>query len=135
MKIFGILLLLTFASCRGFAQIKIADIKQLTPKEAYSNIKVIPMHSDPNSSVFVIYIKMAVKKHLHQYHTEVVTVLEGTGDMYLGGKTFKISKGDHLIIPPNTAHAVITTSKTPLKVLSVQSPQFLGNDRIFVDNN
>ena len=64
-----------------------------------------------------------------------MTVLEGTGDMYLGGKTFKISKGDHLIIPPNTAHAVITTSKTPLKVLSVQSPQFLGNDRIFVDKN
>jgi len=36
-------------------------------------------------------------------------------------------------VPPNTAHAVVTTSPKPLKVLSVQSPQFLGQDRIVIE--
>ena len=125
---------LLFIGCQSYGQLKTTEIKDLAPKEEYSNIKVIPLHSDKNSSVFLIFVKLAVNKHKHQFHTEVVTVLDGKGMMYLGGETFPIRKGDHIIIPPNTAHAVVTTGKNPLKVLSVQSPEFLGHDRIFVDD-
>jgi quercetin dioxygenase-like cupin family protein len=134
MKIISSVLLLLVVSYSSFAQFDAKTVGALSPKEAYRNIKVIPLHSDTNSSVYLIFIKQAVKKHLHAYHTEVVTVLEGSARMYLGGETLKIAKGDHIIIPPNTAHAVITTSKKPLKVLSVQSPQFLGKDRIFIED-
>jgi mannose-6-phosphate isomerase-like protein (cupin superfamily) len=126
---FGFLLICNLTFC----QTKIQDIKKITPSGEYANIKVIPVHNDMNSSVFLIYVKQAVRKHIHKYHTEVVTVLEGKGTMYLDGASFSISPGDHIVIPQNTAHAVITTSKKPLKVLSVQSPQFLGKDRVFVD--
>ena len=129
-----LILALLFIGSQSYGQLKTTEIKDLEPKEEYSNIKVIPLHSDENSSVFLIFVKLAVKKHKHQFHTEVVTVLDGKGMMYLGGETFPIRKGDHIIIPPNTAHAVVTTGKTPLKVLSVQSPEFLGHDRIFVDD-
>jgi mannose-6-phosphate isomerase-like protein (cupin superfamily) len=129
-----LILALLFIGSQSYGQLKTTEIKDLEPKEEYSNIKVIPLHSDPNSSVFLIYVKLAVKKHKHQFHTEVVTVLDGKGMMYMGGETFPISKGDHIIIPPNTAHAVVTTGKTPLKVLSVQSPEFMGHDRVFVDD-
>ena len=43
------------------------------------------------------------------------------------------AKGDHIIVPPNTAHAVVTTSSKPLKVISVQSPEFLEDDMIFME--
>ena len=115
------------------AQILTQDANSMRPKEEYTNVMTIPLHSDDNTSVFMIFVKQAVRKHVHQYHTEVITVLDGTGRMYLGGDYFDIKKGDHIIVPPNTAHAVITTSVKPLKVLSVQSPQFLGQDRIFIE--
>lgn len=114
------------------AQILTQNANTINPKEEYTNVKVIPLHSDENTSVFMIFVKQAVRKHVHQYHTEVITILDGTGRMYLGGDYFDVKKGDHIVVPPNTAHAVITTSSKPLKVISVQSPQFLGRDRIMI---
>lgn len=116
------------------AQVLTQDANTISPKEEYTNVKTIPLHSDDNTSVFMIFVKQAVRKHVHQYHTEVITVLDGTGRMYLGGDYFDVKKGDHIIVPPNTAHAVVTTSAKPLKVLSAQSPQFLGQDRIFIED-
>lgn len=127
--ILALLLSSTFLS----AQILTQNAYTMSPKEEYTNVKTIPLHSDENTSVFMIFVKQAVRKHVHQYHTEVITVLDGTGRMYLGGEYFDVKKGDHIVVPPNTAHAVITTSSKPLKVLSVQSPQFLGQDRIVIE--
>jgi mannose-6-phosphate isomerase-like protein (cupin superfamily) len=50
--------------------------------------------------------------------------------MKLGNATFKISEGDVIFIPLNTFHSVKSTGKVPLKVLSIQSPEFDGSDRI-----
>jgi len=122
--------LMSYAS---FAQVltqKTADIK---PQEEYTNVKMVPLHSDENTSLFLIFVKQSVRKHVHQYHTEVVTILEGTGRMYLGGEYFDVKAGDHIVIPPNTAHGVVTTSSKPLKVLSAQSPEFFGDDRVFIE--
>ncbi len=112
------------------AQILTQTAAELAPTEAYTNVKAVTLHDDENTTVYMIFIKQAVPKHLHQYHTEVITVIAGRGRMMLGGEYFNIKKGDHIIVPPNTAHAVITTSTRPLQVLSVQTPQFLGQDRM-----
>jgi mannose-6-phosphate isomerase-like protein (cupin superfamily) len=100
---------------------------------AYDNIYSFPVSSDSLSSSFVIFIKKEVKKHKHISHSEHVYVLEGEGEMLLGDKTFRIKKGDVIFIPMNTPHAVKTTSVSPVKVLSVQSPYFDGKDRILID--
>jgi mannose-6-phosphate isomerase-like protein (cupin superfamily) len=97
------------------------------------NIYVRPLYSDSLSSSYVIFIKKQVKLHKHINHTEHVMVLAGSGDMVLGDKVFPIKKGDVVFIPKNTPHSVVTTSKKPLKVVSIQSPQFLGKDRVFLE--
>ena len=71
MKIISSVLLLLVVSYSSFAQFDAKTVGALSPKEAYRNIKVIPLHSDTNSSVYLIFIKQAVKKHLHAYHTEL----------------------------------------------------------------
>jgi mannose-6-phosphate isomerase-like protein (cupin superfamily) len=58
-------------------------------------------------------------------------VLEGKAEMTLNDKTFSIKKGDVIFIPKNSFHSVKTTSKIPLKVLSIQAPYFDGKDRVF----
>ena len=59
-----------------------------------------------------------------------MTLRQAQGDKE---KVFEIKKGDVVFIPKNTAHAVKSTGKQPLKVLSVQSPNFDGKDRIFIE--
>jgi mannose-6-phosphate isomerase-like protein (cupin superfamily) len=94
--------------------------------------KVIKLSDDPHCSSFFICIPEQVKKHKHEHHTEHVYVLEGEAEMVLGEKKFTVRKGDFFIIPQGTPHAVKVTSSIPLKVISVQSPQFDGSDRVWV---
>jgi mannose-6-phosphate isomerase-like protein (cupin superfamily) len=97
------------------------------------NIYARVLYTDSLSSSFVIFIKKEVKLHKHQHHTEHVMVLEGEATMTLGDKVFKIKKGDVVFIPKNTPHSVVTTSAVPLKVISLQAPNFDGSDRILLE--
>ncbi len=101
--------------------------------DSLENIYVRPLYSDSLSSSFVIFIKNEVKLHKHNAHTEHVMVLQGEGTMVLGDSTFTIKKGDIVFIPKGTPHKVLTTSKIPLKVISIQSPNFDGSDRLMLE--
>jgi mannose-6-phosphate isomerase-like protein (cupin superfamily) len=108
--------------------------KDFVAPDVYENIAVKPIQSDDLSSTFVIWVKREVKSHKHEEHTEVVFVLKGKGEMKVGEETKKIKKGDVVIIPHGTIHSVRTTSRKPLQVISAQSPNFDGTDRIMIDN-
>ncbi|BFM12896.1 hypothetical protein R50072_30490 [Simiduia litorea] len=97
-----------------------------------TNIEVITLASDKHSSTFVIFIRDAVPNHIHQHHSESIYVLEGQGLMRLGDKTVAIGPGDFLHVPEGRVHGVQVTSETPLKVLSIQAPEFTGADRVLV---
>lgn len=101
---------------------------------AFDNLYNRPLYSDPEASSFVIFVKKEVKEHKHVTHAEHIVVLEGEADMTLDAKSFKIKKGDMIFVPKNTWHAVKVTSKIPLKVLSIQAPNFDGKDRIFKES-
>jgi mannose-6-phosphate isomerase-like protein (cupin superfamily) len=78
-------------------------------------------------------VKKEVKKHKHTIHSEHVYILDGEGIMLLGEKKFPVKKGMMIFIPMNIIHEVKVTSVSPLKVLSIQSPEFDGKDRILID--
>lgn len=101
--------------------------------DSVSNVHVVPLYSDSLSSSFLIFIKKEVKLHKHAEHTEHVFVLDGEATMLLGDSTFTVKKGDIIFIPKGTPHRVTTTSKKPLKVVSLQSPHFDGKDRILLE--
>lgn len=102
-------------------------------KTVSDNIYNSPAFGDSLASSFVIVIKKEVKLHKHLKHSEHVVVLDGEGIMKLDQKEIVIKKGDLVFIPKNTPHAVKTTSKQPLKVISIQAPNFDGKDRVFID--
>jgi len=108
-------------------------IDTLKVKESYENVLVKKLNSDKNASTFLILIKKEVKLHKHLHHSETIYVIEGTGNMVLGTQKYPIKKGDVLFIPENTPHSVIVTSEIPLKVLSIQAPEFDGTDRILLE--
>jgi quercetin dioxygenase-like cupin family protein len=87
---------------------------------------------DSLQSSFIIWIKKDVKGHFHEEHTENIVVIEGKAEMLFDGQRIIVKKGDYLNIPRGTKHSVTKViSRKPLKVLSIQAPNFDGNDRIF----
>lgn len=121
------------------AVIGLTSIAQTVKPEAitidtgsYENVHIEKISEDSLHSSYVIWVKHGVKPHYHQRHTEIIIVLEGEGTMAFNDSSFTVSDGDYLVIPPGTVHSVVTTSETPLKVISIQMPKFDG-DRIWID--
>lgn len=109
------------------------NVDTIQVQDSYENVFVKKLNSDKNASTFLIFIKKEVKLHKHVTHSETIYVLEGKGVMLLGDKKMEVKKGDVLFIPENTPHSVQVTSTVPLKVLSIQAPEFDGTDRVYME--
>ncbi|NQV52439.1 MAG: cupin domain-containing protein [Flavobacteriales bacterium] len=109
------------------------SLEDLAPSGAYDNIHVQKLDDDSLTTTYVIWVKQSVKEHFHAAHTEVVYVLEGKGTMTLDDDERVMQKGDYVFIPKGTRHSVQVLSDEAMKVLSIQTPQFDGSDRVFVD--
>lgn len=129
LSIVGIIL---FSSCFGQ---QIISASSVTAPENLENISVQKISSDSLVSTFVIFIKEKVPMHKHAHHSENVYILEGEGTMTVGEITKDIKPGDIIFIPENTFHEVTVTSTLPLKVISIQAPEFDGTDRILYLKN
>ena len=130
MQRLSLIIISTF--CFVLAQAQLINTNENVPDSvSYPNVYVKPIHTDSLQSTFMIWVKKEVKPHFHQYHTEYIQVVSGTGTMTLDDSTFVIKQGDAVIIPMGAIHSVITTSEKPLKVISVQAPKFDG-DRVWV---
>ena len=124
------LLIFIFLTQETSAQ-KVFTVGDLT-YDGEEEIHVSPLANDKNASSYVIWIKSGVKAHFHAVHTEYVHILGGEGIMFLGMEERKVSEGDLIVIPTNTVHSVEVTSTIPMKVISIQTPEFKGQDRVFV---
>jgi quercetin dioxygenase-like cupin family protein len=115
------------------SQYIISSIDQILHDKDFENIHVKKISSDSSSSTFAIWIKQKVKLHKHVYHTENVLIDKGFGEFQINDSIYKVAAGDWIVIPKNTWHGVIVNSKSTMKVISVQSPEYFGKDRIFKD--
>ena len=125
------ILALTFIPLIYKSQDIISSINQIQAERDFDNIHVKKISSDSSSSTFAIWIKQKVKLHKHVYHTENVLIDKGFGEFQINDSIYKVAAGDWIVIPKNTWHGVIVNSKKTMKVISVQSPEYFGKDRIF----
>jgi len=132
MRLFSILFLIIVFTGSSFAQ-RFAHITDQLPGGEYENIHVKKLDDDPLTTTYLIWVKETVREHHHSEHTEVVYVFEGEGLMTLGEQEQKIGPGDYVFVPKGTLHSVQVLSEEPMKVMSIQTPQFDGSDRIFSD--
>ena len=109
----------------------INSFDKIEPDNDYDNIYVKKLSSESNATTFAIWIKKSVRLHKHIEHIENVYITEGNGDFQLGDTIYKVNSGDLIVIPKNTWHGVIVNYQKPMKVISIQSPEFHGKDRIF----
>lgn len=108
-------------------------MNSIQPEQEVTEVFAKKIYSDSLSTTFVIWVKTNVLLHKHEFHTEQVYILAGTAIMVVGDSIFTIKPGDMIFIPENTPHSVKVTSIELLKVISIQSPEFLGNDRVILE--
>ena len=106
----------------------------LSPKNPLNPIEIIQLAANKDASCYTIWVKEKVAPHIHKEHTEMVYIIEGSGVFKLDNKAHQIQPGTFLFIPPGVVHSVKVTSANPMKVLSIQTPEFKGVDRHFVTN-
>jgi quercetin dioxygenase-like cupin family protein len=77
----------------------------------------------PHLSLAVLRIEpgATIPTHEHAAETEVVTVVDGTGDARLADTTQPVAPGTTLVIPAKTPHGVRTTA-SPLLVVQSYAP-------------
>jgi quercetin dioxygenase-like cupin family protein len=111
----------------------VVDLDGVSPK-TNNNIEVINLANTQDASSYIIFVRKDVRMHHHKSHTELLHVIEGSANFVLDGENRIIEAGDFIQIEPGQNHGVSSViSDAPLKVLSIQTPQFFGKDRHFVD--
>ena len=131
MKILNLVLLI-FLINYSTAQEFISSTDKIEPlNEEYDNISITKLSTNTDATTFAIWIKKKVKIHKHLNHTEHVYIKEGKGKFQLADSLYNVKTGDLIIVPKNTWHGVVVESKNPMKVISIQSPEFFGKDRVF----
>ena len=114
------------------AQEFVSSTDRIEPtNEDYDNISITKLSTNSDATTFAIWIKKKVKIHKHINHTEHVYIKQGKGKFQLADSLYNVKTGDLIIVPKNTWHGVIVESRNPMKVISIQSPEFFGKDRVF----
>jgi mannose-6-phosphate isomerase-like protein (cupin superfamily) len=92
----------------------------------------VPIGASKGASAHHLRIEDEVRSHVHRRHDETIVVMSGRGRMRLGSETVDVVAGEVIIVPRGTVHALIVTGE-PVEAISVFTPPFDGNDRVFLD--
>jgi mannose-6-phosphate isomerase-like protein (cupin superfamily) len=109
-----------------------SDIQPYTTKDGAIIRELMnpEVHGNLNQSLAEATITKgtATALHRHNISEEIYHFTGGKGQMTLGDKTFEVSIGDTICIPPGTLHRLQNTGKEPLKLLCCCAPVYSHDD-------
>jgi mannose-6-phosphate isomerase-like protein (cupin superfamily) len=74
-----------------------------------------------------------VAKHIHAKTDEIQYIIEGSGEMWLGGERKAFKPGTLIIIPKGTAHGGTLVTSGPVKAIAIKIPPQPKDDVTFVN--
>jgi quercetin dioxygenase-like cupin family protein len=101
------------------------DDQAITERSACGHRKRLLSKEDTGTAAWVHVVDInGAKPHYHKRAVEIYYVLDGEGEITLDGKSYNISKGSIIHIPPNVVHG----AKGKMRVLVVGIPDIAEND-------
>ena len=117
--------------------IKYGQVKAFITKDGSTIRELIHpgQHANKNQSLAEAIVPAGSRTalHLHRTSEEIYHVTQGEAVMTLGMKTFTISAGDTILIPPLTAHCLHNNQDADLHVLCACSPAYQDDDTELLD--
>jgi mannose-6-phosphate isomerase-like protein (cupin superfamily) len=74
-----------------------------------------------------------VAKHIHAKTDEIQYIIEGSGEMWLGGERKAFKPGTLIVIPKGTAHGGTLVTSGPVKAIAIKIPPQPKDDVTFVN--
>jgi len=74
-----------------------------------------------------------VGKHFHAKTDEIQYIIEGSGEMWLGGERKAFKPGTLIVIPKGTAHGGTLVTSGPVKAIAIKIPPQGKDDVTFVN--
>ena len=68
----------------------------------------------------------STQRHHHKLAEEIYFILEGHGEMEMGGTRREVGPGDAILIPPGASHTIF--ARTPLRFLCSCAPAYSHED-------
>lgn len=72
--------------------------------------------------------------HYHPLTEEIYYILEGTGQMRIGGETREVAPGDAIAIPPGAEHEITNTGEVVLRFLCCCAPGYENDDTVLIEH-
>ena len=83
-----------------------------------------------SASTHLIQIRDREQPHVHAVHDLTVSLLRGSGTVYLHGVPYKMSAGDVLFIPRSTPHYFVNGDSEPTAAFVTFAPPYDGKDQV-----
>lgn len=109
------------------------SLLQQQPLPYEQNISVLQLIDGASTSATLIQVREGVKAHYHASHDEIVYVISGKGVMTVGLETRALKAGDLIYLERGILHSVVNKGAQSLVALSIMSPPFDGEDRIYTE--
>lgn len=100
-----------------------------TESERARPIAIRPLHSDADSSAFLIRLNASEMPHYHDHHDLSVTILSGSSRVHFKEHTVSAGPGDVVFIPKGSYHWAENTGPSATVLFAVFSPQYAGKDK------
>ncbi|MFI5396230.1 MAG: cupin domain-containing protein [Candidatus Binatia bacterium] len=94
------------------------------------NISASLLGRTASLSYHLIQIRDREPPHLHAAHDLAVTVLRGTGRLYVAGEPHDMRTGDVAVIAHGTPHYFVNSGSEPAVAFAVFAPPYDGKDQV-----
>jgi mannose-6-phosphate isomerase-like protein (cupin superfamily) len=103
------------------------------PLASGQNISAVALGRTESCSYHLVQIRDREQPHVHATHDLVVTVLQGTGRLYVRGEPHPMKAGDVAVVPHATPHYFVNTGSKPAAAFVVFAPPYNGKDQVPVE--
>ncbi len=115
-------------------KVNIKDAIRKVEVDPEVGVGIAKMVESDKLSVHIAVVKpgTTLKKHYHKHRDEVYIIVDGEGEVYLGDKVVKVSRGDIVIIPRETIHGIRNTADRELVFMFISAPPFNPKEDRFI---
>lgn len=99
------------------------------PLPADANIQPTELRRGESSSLSLVQVRNREQPHVHTRYDLTVTLVQGSGTLWLNGAALPMRTGDVAFIPKGTPHYFVNQGGAPAIAAVVFAPAFTGPDQ------
>jgi len=119
-----------FANGQAASQTPLTSMLAAHPLLAGQNISALPLGRTDALSLHLIQVRDREQPHQHATHDLSVTLLRGSGRLYVAGDPHEMHAGDVAFVPRGTPHYFVNAGRSPAVAFATFAPAYDGSDQV-----